>query len=307
MIEVKSVEHFYGKTHALKGINFQVPSQCVAGFIGPNGSGKSTALKLLAGILQSHRGDIKLDGMSLKDHPIEARKKIGYMPETPLLHKEMQVNEYLVFVCKLKGLPKSDHGKSCDYVIERCGLTTLRTKLIGWLSKGNRQRVAMAQALLGNPSIILLDEPLSAVDPEQAIELRELIAQLGKQASVLMSSHVLPDISQICNHVVFIKEGIIQYQGLTHKVGVDSGVKYPYILLKFELLKDEWLEWFDQLPGLHIKEKLASGNELKISIQNEEANFFSALFELIVQKKLPLREVISKNQSLEVLFKKGQL
>lgn len=213
MIEVTTLNHFYGRFHSLKNISFTISQGSIAGFIGPNGAGKSTTLKTLAGFLVPTSGDVRLDGISLISHPLEARRKIGYMQETPILYREMRVEEYLDFVGKLKGLSKIERRRSREKLIEKCGLQKIHRKLIGNVSKGNRQRVAMAQALCGDPSVLLLDEPTSALDPGQVIDIRHFIKSLKGSATVLMSSHILSEISQICDYIVCIQSGEIHYQG----------------------------------------------------------------------------------------------
>ncbi|MBI4411424.1 MAG: ABC transporter ATP-binding protein [Deltaproteobacteria bacterium] len=230
MIELKNINHFYGKFHSLKNVSMKVPPGSITGLIGQNGAGKSTLLKILAGFLvpetgrsggaggSGDDGEVFVDGLSYRKEPMAVRSRIGYMPETPLLYREMKVVEYLDFVGKLKRLNKEKRASECERLIRDCGLGQIYHKLIGSLSKGNRQRVALAQALLGEPRVLLLDEPTSALDPAQAIEIRRIIqGQKGKPpgggGAVLMSSHVLSEISAVCDRVIFISSGEIRFEG----------------------------------------------------------------------------------------------
>lgn len=213
MIEIKNLEHYYGQFHSLKNVSFTVPAGSICGFIGPNGAGKSTVIKTLAGFLVPSSGETWVDGVEISRAPIEARRRTGYMPETPFLYRELRVEEYLDFVANLKDVPSSELKAQKERLMEQCGLSHIRKLLIGSLSKGNRQRVAIAQALLGNPKVLLLDEPTSALDPGQVLEIRSLIKSLHGKVTVLISSHILPEISQICDLIVYIRGGVIQYQG----------------------------------------------------------------------------------------------
>ncbi|MBI2982065.1 MAG: ABC transporter ATP-binding protein, partial [Deltaproteobacteria bacterium] len=213
MIEIKELNHFYGRFQSLRRINLTIPRGGIAGFIGQNGAGKSTLLKILSGFLVPASGEVLLDGISLSDEPVQARRRIGYMPETPYLYREMRVEEYIDFVARLKGVPGGEWKREWEELTERCGLGVIRRKLIGSLSKGNRQRVALAQALVGHPTILLLDEPTSALDPGQVIEIRNFIRGLKGEATILMSSHVLSEIAQVCDQIVFIQSGEIRYHG----------------------------------------------------------------------------------------------
>lgn len=213
MIVLRGINHFFGKFHALRDVSFTVPSGCIAGFIGPNGAGKSTTLRSIAGILVPQEGQIELDGVSLLDDPIAARRKIGYMQETPTLYREMKIREYLEFVARIKGVASNQTQSAVENAMERCNVAYIQNRLVGNISKGNRQRVTLAQALLGEPRILLLDEPTSAMDPAEVIRIREFIRGLAGSMTVLLSSHILSEVSQICDYLIFIRDGRIRYEG----------------------------------------------------------------------------------------------
>lgn len=303
MIEINGVNHFYGKFQALFDINFAIPKGQIAGFIGPNGAGKSTTLKILTGYLVPTEGEVFIDGVSLKKEPIEARCRLGYMPETPLLYKEMRISEYLHFVAKLKGLSKQDACRQIDDLFIKCGLVHIQKMLIGNLSKGNRQRVAFAQALLGRPKALFLDEPMSAMDPAQTIAIRQLIREIASETTVLMSSHVLSEITQLCDHVIFIKAGRVQYKGDVSMVSnlIETGFK-AYELV-FKESAEKWMDMIQALPELEsIEKRHGCDNILAVKIK-DEGPFFPALFKAAADERMPLREINSMDNNLESLFK----
>ncbi len=208
MIEFKNVYKNYGQNRALKGISFKAEQGDILGFLGPNGAGKSTALNILTGYLSATAGEAYVDGISIFENPTEAKKNIGFLPELPPLYPDMTVWEYLSFVYDLKGctLPKKKHIKEiCDVV----QITDVMKRLIKNLSKGYKQRVGIAQALVGNPKVLVFDEPTVGLDPKQIIEIRNLVKLLGKEHTIIISSHILPEIQQICSRVVVINEGSI--------------------------------------------------------------------------------------------------
>ncbi len=211
-IELRDLNHFYGNFHSLHDVNIDISPGSLTGLIGPNGAGKSTLMKILAGFLVPSSGTVRVAGLSVQENPLEARRKVGYMPETPALYRELRVEEYLDFVATLKGLTRAETLGERDEIVQCCGLHKILKKLIGGLSKGNRQRVALAQALIGSPEVILLDEPTSALDPSQVMEIRSFIKGIGGRKTVLMSSHILSEIAQICDRIVFIRDGRTVFQ-----------------------------------------------------------------------------------------------
>lgn len=208
MIEFKNVYKNYGQNRALKGISFKAEPGDILGFLGPNGAGKSTALNILTGYLSATSGEAYVDGVSIFENPVEAKKNIGFLPELPPLYPDMKVGEYLNFVYDLKGctLPKKQHIKEICEVVQ---ISDVYGRLIKNLSKGYKQRVGIAQALIGNPKVLVFDEPTVGLDPKQIIEIRNLVKMLGKEHTIIFSSHILPEIQQICSRVVVINEGSI--------------------------------------------------------------------------------------------------
>ncbi|MBQ4648214.1 MAG: ATP-binding cassette domain-containing protein [Clostridia bacterium] len=208
MIEFKNVYKDYGQNHALKGISFKVEKGEILGFLGPNGAGKSTALNILTGYLSATAGEAFVDGISIFENPIAAKKLIGFLPEMPPLYPEMKVEEYLNFVYDLKGCTLSRK----QHINDVCGVVKLshvKNRLIKNLSKGYKQRVGIAQALIGNPKVLVFDEPTVGLDPKQIIEIRNLVKELGKEHTIILSTHILPEVQQVCSRVVVINEGLI--------------------------------------------------------------------------------------------------
>jgi ABC-2 type transport system ATP-binding protein len=213
MIHVSNLTKYYGDYAAVRNVSFDVPKGKVVGFLGPNGAGKSTTIRILAGYLTATSGRATIDGLDVFWHPVEVRRKIGYMPESCPLYPELRVNEYLAFRGGIKGL----HGRECkkriEFVLERCWLREVRRQLIGTLSKGYRQRVGLADALLHNPPVLILDEPTIGLDPTQIRETRGLVRELGKEHTILLSTHILSEVEVTCEQAIIINRGRVAAAG----------------------------------------------------------------------------------------------
>ena len=204
-VSVKNVKRMFGQQAALNGVSLDVPSPQVLGLLGPNGAGKSTLMRLIAGYLPPSEGRVEVCGQDVEAHPIDTKKHIGYLPEHNPIHLEMYVREYLDYVAQLYQLP--DRKAKVEEVIERVGLTPEAHKLIGQLSKGYRQRVGLAQALIHDPEVLILDEPTSGLDPIQLIDIRNLIKEVGKKRTVILSTHIMQEVEAMCERVVMIHRG----------------------------------------------------------------------------------------------------
>jgi ABC-2 type transport system ATP-binding protein len=207
MIKVEGLTKRYARTVAVDNISFEVEKGGIVGFLGPNGAGKTTTMRVLTCFLPPTSGSASVAGFDVLEHPLEVKKRIGYLPETPPLYPEMEVEEYLTFVGRLKGISSSDVAKRVDEVCERCAVADVRTKLIGKLSKGYRQRVGLAQAIIHNPEVLVLVEPTSGLDPKQIIETRELIRSLAGDHTIILSTHILSEIEHSCDKVIIISQG----------------------------------------------------------------------------------------------------
>ena len=207
MIEVRHLTRHYGTTLALDDVSFHVDRGEVAGFLGPNGAGKSTCMKILTGSLAPGRGQVRLGGLDVVAQPVAARRLVGFMPEQVPLYTEGTVRSFLRFVAAIKNVPPQACAEHVDQVMERCGLTPVAERLVGHLSRGYRQRAGLAQALVGDPPVLVLDEPTSGLDPHQIVEIRQLIRSFRGEKTVLLSSHILPEVSQICERVLILDRG----------------------------------------------------------------------------------------------------
>ncbi len=209
MIEVKNLVKRYGEFEAVHGVSFKIEKGLIYGFLGPNGAGKSTTMNIITGCLAATEGEVTINGCDIYEDPLEAKSHIGYLPEQPPLYMDMTPEEYLEFVGRAKGLTGEDLYRAIDDAIRKTGLTDYASRIIKNLSKGYKQRVGIAQAIIGNPEIIILDEPTVGLDPRQIIEIRELIKSLSREHTVILSSHILTEISAVCDYVIIISHGNI--------------------------------------------------------------------------------------------------
>ncbi len=207
MIEVQNLTKKYGTHTALDNISFNVGKGMIYGFLGPNGAGKSTTMNIMTGYIAATSGSVKINGCDILKEPEKAKKHIGYLPELPPVYQDMTVREYLKFVSEIKQVKKSERAGQIDEIMERTKVTEVSGRLIKNLSKGYKQRVGLAQALIGYPEVIILDEPTVGLDPKQIIEIRELIKSLGKKHTVILSSHILSEVSAVCDHIIIISKG----------------------------------------------------------------------------------------------------
>ena len=207
MIDVQNLTKRYGRTTAVNGVSFRVEKGEILGFLGPNGAGKTTTMRILTGYLPATEGTATVAGFDVFKQPIEVKKRVGYTPETPPLYPDMQVGEFLDFCARIKGVPKDRRAARVNEAAEKCRVADVRKKQIGRLSKGYRQRVGLAQAILNNPDVLILDEPTAGLDPKQILETRELIKGLGGDHTVVLSTHILPEVAVTCGRVVIINQG----------------------------------------------------------------------------------------------------
>jgi len=220
MINVSGLTKNYGKNRGVKDISFSIPEGQIVGFLGPNGAGKTTTMNIITGYLAADSGSVSIAGIDMFKQPIEAKKHIGYLPEQPPLYYAMTVKEYLDFVYALKGVKSSDEQESkedktsdqqihINAICDSIGLTDVYNRVIGHLSKGYKQRVGLAQALIGDPDVLILDEPTIGLDPRQIVEIRNVIKEMGKERTIILSTHILPEVSAICERVLVISNGVI--------------------------------------------------------------------------------------------------
>ncbi len=209
MIVAKGLTKYFGAVTALEDASFRVGRNEIVGFLGPNGAGKSTAMRILTGFFPASHGEARIDGIEVHEHPLEVKRRIGYLPESVPLYGDMVMVAFLRYAGAVKGLSRNHCREEVDRVMERCGLTHMSRRLLRHLSKGYRQRVGLAQALLGSPPVLILDEPTVGLDPAQIVGIRALIKELGREHTVLLSTHILPEVSMVCGRVIIVNGGHI--------------------------------------------------------------------------------------------------
>jgi ABC-2 type transport system ATP-binding protein len=233
MIEVQNLSKRYGKVEAVRDVSFSVGADQVLGFLGPNGAGKTTIMKILTGYHFPSDGKALVDGIAVDDDPVEVKRRIGYLPENVPLYGDLTVDEYLGFIADSRLVPQNERRGKIDACLEACGLAAYRSRRIETLSKGYRQRAGLAQAILHDPPILILDEPTTGLDPNQIIEIRSLIKELGKRKTVILSTHILQEVEAICSRVLILNEGRIAAQGTSEEIaGAVKGGDTWELLLK---------------------------------------------------------------------------
>ena len=229
MIEVRNLTKRYGDVVAIRDISFTAATGQVLGFLGPNGAGKTTTMRVITGYMPATSGTVKVAGYDIFDDSFEVRKRIGYLPESPPLYNDMTVTAYLRFVGRIRGIPKAELSDSIDRVLRTCGLAEVTDRVIGHISKGYRQRVGLAQALIHSPGVLVLDEPTLGLDPRQIIEIRRLIQELAGERTVILSTHILPEVTQLCEKVVIINEGRIAIEDTLANLTQDMTLEQVFL------------------------------------------------------------------------------
>ncbi len=305
MIEVKNLTKRYGDLKAVDDISFSVDSGEVLGFLGPNGAGKSTTMNIITGYISSTSGTVTVDGSEILEEPKKTKAKIGYLPEIPPLYPDMTVRKYLEFMFDLKKvkLPKKEH---VDEVMRLVGLSDMGGRIIKNLSKGYRQRVGFAQALIGNPPVLILDEPTVGLDPKQIIEFRKLIRSLGKKHTVIFSSHVLSEVSATCDRVIVISNGKIVADGKTDELSQSLSGKKK-LLLTVASESSAVVDELKKIPGVTKVEKVRSfaGGLVKYSVSySKDEDIRKDVFSAMVRLDAPIMEMQSGDETLEDMFLK---
>ncbi|MEL6345711.1 MAG: ABC transporter ATP-binding protein, partial [Myxococcota bacterium] len=231
MIEVQSLSRFYGTHQAVKDVSFSIAANEVIGFLGLNGAGKSTTLKVIAGLIPPSAGTVIVDGVDVTQAPVSFRSRIGYLPEEPPLYKEMTVTEFLTFLGRLRGMSRTQLASRMPHVIKTCQLTGREHQVIGELSHGYKKRVGIAQAIIHGPRLVILDEPISGLDPRQIAEMREVVRGLSAEATVLISSHILSEISQTCDRILMLNQGRLVAQGSEDELAQAGGGNVDLVLI----------------------------------------------------------------------------
>ena len=306
MIEVRNLVKKYGNHVAVDHLNFTVEKGKIYGFLGPNGAGKSTTMNMITGYIASTEGDILIDGHNILEEPEEAKKRIGYLPEIPPLYQDMTVREYLEFAAELKAVPREKKKSNMEEVMSTIKIEDVKNRLIKNLSKGYKQRVGLAQALLGYPEIIILDEPTVGLDPKQIIEIRDLIKGLGRKHTVILSSHILSEVSAVCDHVLIIDKGRLvasdSPENLSKLMAGDNSLE-----LTIKGREEDIRKAFDMVENIQeviYHDSLVKGAcDVTVKVSGEQdirENIFFALAEM----KCPILKMQPGNMSLEEVFLK---
>lgn len=304
MIEVTNLTKRYGEHVAVDHLSFRVEKGQIYGFLGPNGAGKSTTMNMITGYLAPSEGTVVIDGKDIQKEPEEAKRKVGYLPEIPPLYTDMTVEEYLIFAAELKKIPAKERKGQVEKVMEMTRIADMRGRLIRNLSKGYRQRVGLAQAILGDPEVLILDEPSVGLDPKQIIEIRDLIRQLGENHTIILSSHILSEVSAVCDHIMIIAHGQLvasdSPEGLQKlmkgSMELELTVKSEYERLE-SILKE--------IPGVEALEQTASPEKGMVKVKvmtGENRDVREAVFFALADEKLPIMEMVHSEKSLEDIF-----
>jgi gliding motility-associated transport system ATP-binding protein len=305
MIEVENLTKRYGPTLAVSDISFQVQKGEILGFLGPNGAGKTTTMRIITGFLSASSGRVRVAGFDVAEAPLDAKKRVGYLPENPPVYTDMTVNEYLAFVGRIKGLRRSELKKRIGEVSEKCAVADVQNRQIGKLSKGYRQRVGLAQALIHNPDVLILDEPTSGLDPKQIIETRELIKGLAGQHTVILSTHILPEVSKTCQRVVVINKGTVVAVGAPDELTARLQ-GYGTVLVTAEGPAPEIMSKLQTVAGVSLVEPLdAVGARVTLEVHTEKDHDVRAeLARAVVESGWGLFELKTSGMSLEDIFLK---
>jgi ABC-2 type transport system ATP-binding protein len=308
MITVTGLTKRYARTIAVDNISFEVPKGQIVGFLGPNGAGKTTTMRVLTCFLPPTSGRASVAGFDVLEQPLEVKKRIGYLPETPPLYPEMEVGDYLAFVGKLKGLKGAEVGKRVDEAAERCAIGDVKKKLISKLSKGYRQRVGLAQAIIHNPEVLILDEPTAGLDPKQINETRELIKSLAGDHTILLSTHILPEVEQTCQQVLIISQGKLvatdSVENLQHRTRGGNSVMIEVEAREGALEAVQIQHRLEQVSGVsRVLFRESHGRASRFEVESLRDRFIRGdVARAIVESGWNLNELRPAAMSLEEIF-----
>lgn len=304
VIEIENLVKKYGDNLAVDNLSLRIEKGRVYGFLGPNGAGKSTTMNIITGYIGSTSGTVKIGGYDIFKEPEKAKKCVGYLPEMPPLYQDMTVREYLEFVAELKKIPKKDREKNIVDSLNMTKTTQVEKRLIRNLSKGYKQRVGIAQALIGMPEVIILDEPTVGLDPKQIIEIRQLIKELGKHHTVILSSHILSEISEVCDYIYIISQGNLVAGG-SEKELVEQMAGDNILELEIKGNKNKVIAMMGTLSDIGKYEVLKSDNKESVHliiVNDRENDVREKIFYACAENKLPILEMHFKHKTLEDIF-----
>lgn len=305
-VRVEKISKEFGKHRVIDGVSFELRQGEVLGFLGPNGAGKTTTMRILTGFFPPAEGNVLIGGQDLFKNPDAVKKKIGYLPESAQLYPDMRVEEFLKFAAEIKGVKKKERKKHLENIMERCGLLEVRKRLIGRLSKGYKQRAGLAQALVGDPEVLVLDEPTNGLDPKQIIEIRKLIRELGRDRCLILSTHILPEVSMVCDRVLILNKGRVVASGTTQELEAGLAQAHEiFVSIGEPMRKDEALALLRNLPAAEHVEMQEAGTAVHFRVstgRGEDPR--PEITRLFVEKGIPILEIRSGRLSLEDIFMK---
>jgi ABC-2 type transport system ATP-binding protein len=306
MIQVEGLSKKYARHIAVNNISFTVEKGDIVGFLGPNGAGKTTTMRILTCFMPPTAGRASVAGFDVFEHPAEVKKRIGYLPESPPLYPEMSVTDYLIFVARLKGIPSNDVVTRTNQAMERCAVTDVKDKLIAKLSKGYRQRVGLAQAIIHNPEVLILDEPTSGLDPKQINETRELIKSLAGDHTIILSTHILPEVESVCRNVIIINQGRVVATDSVSHLKTGAGVGAVLVQVDSGGLADALAvrQRLEQVSGVSkVVDHVTTPPVFTFEVEGLEGqNVRGELARAVVQSGWSLLELKSSSQTLESVF-----
>jgi ABC-2 type transport system ATP-binding protein len=304
VIEVTNLVRRYGPHIAVNHANFKIEKGEIVGFLGPNGAGKSTTMNILTGYLSSTEGTVKVGGMDILEHPMEIKKKIGYLPENPPLYMDMTVSDYLSFTGDIKKIPKSEKQDRMNRIMATVGIEDVSKRLIKNLSKGYKQRVGLAQAMIGDPEVLIMDEPTAGLDPKQILEIRDLITELGKDHTIILSSHILPEVSAVCKRVLIINRGAIVADDTPANLA-QRLLGGSHILLRLDGKEQEVskaLGKVSSIKKLEFQESQETGACELVAEAMPDTDIRRDIFKALASANIPILMMRSQDMSLEEIF-----
>ncbi len=302
VIQIENLVKKYGANVAVDGLNLEIEGGKVYGFLGPNGAGKSTTMNIITGYIGATSGTVKVNGFDILKESKQAKASVGYLPEQPPLYNEMTVEEYLKFVAELKGIPKKERKDAINAAVEKTGIKEIYKRLIRNLSKGYKQRVGIAQAIIDMPEIIILDEPTVGLDPKQIVEIRELIKSLGDDHTVILSSHLLPEVSEVCDYIYVISRGKLVAEGT--EAELSQGVVQENVLeVTIQGAKDVVETMVKDLASIKDYDIAETAEGISLTVRTDnDVDIRSQLFAVCASKGLPIVGMNFKSSSLEDVF-----
>lgn len=296
LISVQHLSRYYGTLAAVTDISFELAPGEVLGFLGPNGAGKSTTMNMVCGNLAPTHGSIHICGIDLLENAKQAKAHIGYLPETPPLYREFSVDEYLTYCAKINRIPREKITRACELAKQRCGLEHVGKRLINNLSKGYQQRVGIAQAIIHSPSVVVLDEPTVGLDPIQIREIRQLIKELSKEHGVILSTHILPEVQNTCDHVQIIAQGTLVFNDRLENLQQNNSTEATWVQFKHPPKK----VLLQNLAGVRKVESFDTG-QFKLH-HDMNSDISDSIITLAVEENLGLKELMPETKTLEQIF-----